>query len=309
VTVTANAPVAGATASLRLPPGWRAEPAGAAVALAAAGDEQTAEFGVFPTSAPSEGVLEAAVAAGGETFDRTSVTIDHRHIPVQTVLRPARVRVLRVDLGHDGRRIGYIMGPGDEVPGVLRQLGYEVTLLSDDDLEAAPLDRFDAVVAGVRSYNTRPALKQAQPRLLDYVSGGGTLVVQYNVGRELVTEQLGPYPFKVSRDRVTEENAPVELTAAGHPLLTTPNRITTADFAGWVQERGLYFPEGWDPAYQTVIATHDSGEKPLASGILFARFGKGAYVYTPLAFFRQLPAGVPGAIRLFANLLAARGGA
>jgi len=248
-------------------------------------------------------------ALPAETFAREVVTVDHRHIPVQTVLRPARARVLRIDLRHDGRRIGYVMGAGDEVPGVLRQLGYEVTLLSDDDLAGAPLDRFDAVVAGVRSYNTRPELKQAEPRLLEYVKAGGTLVVQYNVGRELVTEQLGPYPFKVSRDRVTEENAPVELTAADHPLLTTPNRITAADFAGWVQERGLYFPEGWDPAYETVIATHDSGEKLLASGILYARFGKGAYVYTPLAFFRQLPAGVPGAIRLFANLLAARGGA
>jgi len=308
VTVTANAPVAGATARLRLPVGWRAEPDGIAVTLADAGDEKTVEFSVYPTSSPSEGDLEAAVVAGTQTFTRGAVTIDHRHIPVQTVLRPARVRVLRVDLRHDGKRIAYIMGPGDEIPGVLRQLGYEVTLLSDEDLEGGPLDRFDAIVAGVRCYNTRPVLRQAEERLLEYVGNGGTLVVQYNVSRELVTERLGPYPFKVSRDRVTEENAPVELLAPDHPLLSTPNRITAADFAGWVQERGLYFPDGWDPAYQTMIATHDAGEKPLAGGIIFARFGKGAYVYTPLAFFRQLPAGVPGAIRLFANLLAARGG-
>ncbi len=309
VTVTANAPLTDATARLRLPQGWRAEPAGAGVALAGAGDEKTLEFAVFPTSAPSEGMLEALVTAGAETFDRSTVTIDHRHIPVQTLLRPAQARVLRVDLRHDGKRIGYIMGPGDEIPGVLRQLGYEVTLLADEDLEAGALDGFDAIVAGVRSYNTRAVLRQAQSRLLDYVKGGGTLVVQYNVNRDLVTDQLGPYPFTASRDRVTEENAPVELTAPDHPLLSTPNRIGAADFAGWVQERGLYFPEAWDPAYGTVIATHDGSEKPLASAILFARYGKGAYVYTSLAFFRQLPAGVPGAIRLFANLLAARGGA
>jgi LmbE family N-acetylglucosaminyl deacetylase len=306
LTVTANAPAADATARLRLPDGWRAEPGTVAVALANAGDERTVEFSVFPTARPSEGSLQAVVTAGTESFTRGIVTIDHRHIPVQTVLRPADARVLRVDLRHDGRRIGYIMGPGDEIPGVLRQLGYEVTLLSDEDLEEGGLDRFDAIVAGVRCYNTRPALRQAQPRLLAYVQGGGTLVVQYNVNRDMVTEQVGPYPFKISRDRVTEETAPVVLTAPDHPLLSVPNRITVADFDGWVQERGLYFPDSWGPEYQTVISTHDGTEKPLAGGILFARYGKGAYVFTSLAFFRQLPAGVPGAIRLFANLLAAR---
>jgi LmbE family N-acetylglucosaminyl deacetylase len=309
VTVTANAPAADATAHLRLPAGWRSEPASAPVALAAAGDTRTLEFSLFPPVSSSEGSLVAEVTAGGATYDRGVVTIDHRHIPVLTVLRLAEARVLRVDLRHDGRNIGYVMGPGDEVPGVLRQLGYEVTLLGDDDLGGGPLDRFDAIVVGVRAYNTRPELAQSQPRLLAYVQGGGTLVLQYNVSRDLVTEQLGPYPFKLTRDRVVEENAPVELTAPGHALLTTPNRISEADFTGWVQERGLYFPDGWDTHYQTVISTHDSGEKPLAGGILYARYGRGAYVYTALAFFRQLPAGVPGAIRLFANLLAARGGA
>ena len=307
-TVKANVAVAGATARLQVPAGWRAEPEGMPVTLAGAG-ETAVEFTLYPPPGASEGSVEAVVEAEDGRFSRGVVTVDHRHIPVQTVLRPARARVLRIELRHDGRRIGYVMGAGDEIPGVLRQLGYEVTLLSDEDLGAGALDRFDAIVAGVRAYNTRPSLRQAQARLLEYVHGGGTLVVQYNVGRELVTDQLGPLPFKLSRDRVTEENAAVELTAPDHPLLTTPNRIAAADFDGWVQERGLYFPSEWDAGYQTVIATHDAGEKPLAGAILFARHGKGAYVHTSLAFFRQLPAGVPGAIRLFANLLAAKGGA
>jgi LmbE family N-acetylglucosaminyl deacetylase len=305
--VTGNAAVAAAAARLRVPAGWRAEPESVPLALAV-GRETTAEFTLHPPAGASEGSIEAVVEAEGESYSRGAVTVDHRHIPVQTVLRPARARVLRIDLRHDGRRIGYVMGAGDEVPGVLRQLSYEVTLLSEEDLAGAALDRFDAIVTGVRAYNTRSSLRQAQPRLLEYVRGGGTLVVQYNVARELVADQLGPLPLKLSRDRVTEENAPVELTAPDHLLLTTPNRIGAADFAGWVQERGLYFASEWDAAYETVIATHDTGEKPLAGAILFARHGKGAYVHTSLAFFRQLPAGVPGAIRLFANLLAAKGG-
>ncbi len=307
VAVTANAAVATATARLRVPPGWRAEPGGVPLALAGGG-ETTVELTLHPPAAASEGVVEAVVEAEGESYGRGVVTVDHRHIPLQTVLEDARARVLRIDLRRDGSRVGYVMGAGDEIPGVLRQLGYEVTLLSDGDLGEGSLDRFDAIVVGVRAYNTRDALRQAQPRLLAWVRGGGTLVVQYNVSRELVVTQLGPYPFKVTRDRVTEENAPVELTAPGHPLLTVPNRIGAADFDGWVQERGLYFPGEWDPAYETVMAMHDTGEKPLAGAVLFARYGKGAFVHTSLAFFRQLPAGVPGAIRLFANLLAAKGG-
>jgi len=305
--VTANAAVTGARAGLRVPEGWSAEPAAAEVTLAAGG-EATVEFSLRPPAAPSEGTVEAVVEVEGERFSRGTVTVDHRHIPVQTVLAAARARVLRVDLRHDGRRIGYVMGSGDDVPGVLRQLGYEVTLLSDEDLASGAFDRFDAVVAGVRAYNTRDALRGAHARLLEYVRGGGTLVVQYNVSRGLITEQLGPYPLTLSRDRVTEEGSPVTLTAPDHPLLTAPNRIAAADFDGWVQERALYVPSAWDAAYQTVLATGDSGEKPLAGAILYAPHGKGAYVHTSLAFFRELPAGVPGAIRLFANLLAAKGG-
>ncbi|MEO6323357.1 MAG: hypothetical protein ABIT01_03540, partial [Thermoanaerobaculia bacterium] len=206
----------------------------------------------------------------------------------------------------DAREIGYVMGSGDDVPGILRQLGLNVTLLTDDALETADLSRFRTIVAGVRAYNTRPRLKQLQSRLLAYVNAGGTFVVQYSTSGELVTEQLGPYPFKISRDRVTVEDAPVTLLDPAHVLVTKPNTLGPADFADWVQERGLYFAEPFDPRYEAVLASHDPGETEKKGGLLFARVGKGAFVYTGYAFFRQLPAGVPGAIRLFANLISAR---
>jgi hypothetical protein len=204
------------------------------------------------------------------------------------------------------------MGAGDEVPDALRQIGCEVTLLGPEDLASGDLGRFDAIVTGVRAYNTRADLRANRHRLLEFVSNGGTMLVQYNVveggfggGNPRLLDHIGPYPIKFSRDRITVEDAPVEVLKAAHPLLTTPNVIAAADWKGWVQERGLYFPTGWDPKYETVISSHDPGEKPLAGGILFTRYGKGAYVFTAYSWFRQLPAGVPGAYRIFANLLSA----
>ena len=187
-------------------------------------------------------------------------------------------------------------GPGDEVPGVLRQMGFSVTLLTADDLLRGDLGRFDSVVLGIRAANTRPELKEALPRLFAWVERGGTLVVQYNTSFELVTDALGPFPLKLGRDRVTVEEAPVALLAPDHLLLTTPNRIGPADFEGWVQERGLYFPATWDERYVPPPRHGGPGREGARRGsLLVARHGKGTYVYTGLSFFRQLPAGVPGA--------------
>ena len=199
------------------------------------------------------------------------------------------------------------MGSGDFVPEALKQMGYEVRLLSDEDLSVGNLSPFDTIVVGIRAYNTRRVLQSAQSRLLDYVSAGGTLVVQYNTLQELVRTDLGPYPFRISQDRVSVEEAPIKFTAAQHTLLTTPNRISSSDFDGWVQERGLNFPGQWDPKYETVISSADPGEPALDGGVLYAKYGKGVYIYTSYSFFRQLPAGVPGAYRFFANLVSARG--
>jgi hypothetical protein len=236
------------------------------------------------------------------------VTIEHAHIPIQTYLVPADVRLVPVDLAVTGKRIGYIPGPGDEVPASLRQVGYQVTILGEDTLAAgAPaLAHLDAIVVGVRAFNSNERLRAAHAALMAYVSNGGTLVLQYNTNNRLapLTVPLGPWPFDIGQKRVTDETAAVAVTAPRHPALTTPNAIGPKDFQGWVQERGLYFADKWDSHYQTPLSMHDPGEAPQAGSLLWARYGKGTFVYTGLAFFRQLPAGVPGAYRLFANLLA-----
>lgn len=257
---------------------------------------------VTPPARQSSGELTARTAAS----DRSRIVIDYSHIPRQTLFPRAMARLVRVDLRTRGKKLGYVMGPGDEVPGALREMGYDVTLLDDQDLASGDLHPYDAIVTGVRAYNTRKTLRDAQPRLLEYVRQGGTLVVQYNTTDDSLPEALGPYPLEISRDRTTVEESPVTLVHADHPLLTTPNRITAVDFEGWVQERGLYFPGKWDSHYQPVISTADPGEPQKLGSILYAPHGKGVFIYTGLSFFRQLPAGVPGAYRLFANLISAR---
>jgi hypothetical protein len=212
-------------------------------------------------------------------------------------------KAVRANIKHRGERIGYIMGAGDYVPDTLRQVGYDVTLLTDADLDRGDFSRFDAIVTGVRAYNTRKRLKLAQEKLMQYVENGGTMVVQYNTLDDLAVAAPGPKPFKISRDRVTVEEAPIKLLDPAQALLTTPNKITAADFDGWVQERGLYYAEKWDTRYTPLLAASDPGESPLEGALLFGRYGKGRYVYTGLAFFRQLPAGVPGAYRLFLDLI------
>src|SRR5206468_11592329 len=187
-------------------------------------------------------------------------------------------------------------------------VGYDVTILGDGDLDAGPaaLRRFDAIVTGVRAFNVSDKLRGVHPTLMAYVEAGGVLVVQYNTNNRLapLTAPLGPFPFDIGQQRVTDEAAAVTFTAPRHPAVTSPNALGPADFDGWVQERGLYFAEKWDTHYETPLAMHDPGEAPLAGGVLWAHAGQGTFVYTGLAFFRQLPAGVPGAFRLFANLLA-----
>ena len=293
--------------SLRLqaPRGWKVDPISTPVTFAGKGDEARVTFTVTPPVAESVTHVLAEIELMTKKKISVGITnIDHPHIPAQRVFGDAAAKVVRVDVKKVGDRIGYIMGSGDEVPDALRQIGYEVTPLSDADLDRGDFSKFDAIVTGVRAYNTRKRLKIAQPKLLEYVKKGGTLVVQYNTNDDLAVAELGPYPFKISRDRVTVEEAPVKLT--DHPLLKTPNKISEADFRDWVQERGLYFTSDADPKYQTMLTSGDPGEPEKAGGQLYARYGKGVYIYTSYAWWRQLPAGVPGAYRLFANLVSAR---
>jgi len=302
-TVQAHAPETTATVELQAPPGWRVEPERAAVTLAKSGEEKLLSFTLSPPQAPASAQLAVSVTSDQREPAHAYVTVDHPHIEPQTLLPLTTAKLVRVDIAHPLRRIGYVMGAGDEVPAVLRQLGFEVTLLSDGDLVNGDLSGYGAIVTGVRAYNTRNVLAEAQDRLLAYVQGGGTLVVQYNTERSLVTDKLGPYPLTIGRDRTTDETAAVQMLAPSSPFLTKPQAIGAADFAGWVQERGIYYATKWDPSYQAPLSMADPGEPPTQGSLLVAGFGKGTYVYTGLAFFRQLPAGVPGAIRLFANLL------
>ncbi len=285
--------------------GWRVSPSEVSFAFTEKFTEQKVVFVVTPPAGASEAVLTAEAEIGGKTLDRALVEISYPHIHRQVYFPESRVKVVKLDVRRLGNRIGYIMGAGDEVPAGLRSLGYEVVELSDEALESADLSRFDAVITGIRAYNTRERLKHTQPRLLKYVEEGGTLIVQYNVSRGLQITDIGPYPLTIGRDRVSMESARVEFLDPEHPLLNFPNSITQKDLEDWVQERGLYFAARWDEKYTPVLSSHDTGEPDRKGGLLYARHGKGVFIYTGYSWFRQLPAGVPGAFRFFVNLIEA----
>ena len=299
------------TVHLQAPEGYRITNNDQPFSLADVGSEQTLTFTVAPGEqhlSASNGHLQAILQIDGKQYDRDRKVIALSYLPLITVFPFAEAQVVSVPLQgiEPNQRIGYIMGAGDKMPQMLRQMGYQVTLLSDQQLATGDLQQYDALVTGIRAYNTRPRLKYVQHRLMDYVKNGGVLVEQYNKNFDLVANALGPYPFTVTRDRVTDENAAVDFLLPDDPVLQYPNAIGAADFKGWVQERGLYFVDPVDHHYRQPLAMHDPEESPMSGSLIVADYGKGKYVYTALAFFRQLPAGVPGAFRLFANLLAPR---
>ena len=286
-----------------VPKGWEVSPASIPIDLKSADAETTGTFTVKPPDQNSEGTLRAIVSIDGRDYSFERVRISYPHIGVQTLMPPAEAKLVRVDIRKKGDRIGYIPGAGDDVPESLRQIGYSVKILSEPEITVKNLAQFSAVVLGIRAYNTQDRISNWLPELFDYVKQGGVVIAQYNTLAELKTNQLGPYPLEISRDRVTDENAEVRILAPNHPLMTTPNKITSKDFGGWVQERGLYFPNKWDPAWTPILSCNDPKENPLDGGLLVAKFGKGFFIYTSYSWFRQLPAGVPGAYRLFANML------
>jgi hypothetical protein len=306
VAVEIRALSSAATGAVRLDAGstWRISPNAHEFSIPEHGLQQTVYFDVVPPPAASSQDVRAIATVGRTDVSSTTTTIDYPHIEPQTVTEAAVSRFVRADVKVLSRRIGYVMGAGDEIPQALQQIGCEVTLLTSEDLAHGDLSRFDAIVTGVRAWNVREDLRANRRRLFDYAAAGGTVVVQYNVMKPPPGE-VAPRPIEISHDRVSVEDAPVHIMDPESPLLRVPNRITESDFAGWVQERGLYFASKWDPQLRPVIASADPGEKPLAGGLLWARHGKGVYVFTAYSWFRQLPAGVPGAYRIVANLISA----
>lgn len=290
--------------SPQLPKGWKSSPEKINFNLEKKGDEQTLTFAITPSGAQQEGNLTLLVNTNGNTSDKGLKIINYDHIPSITIFPQASAKLAQVNLKIVGKRIAYIDGAGDLVAEALKQIGYEVTHLSAAQILSNDLSSYDAIVTGVRLYNINDEVKAIQPKLLTYVQNGGTLVVQYNVNTNLKLQQIGPYPFKISAKRVTEEDAKVSFLAPKNKALTYPNLITEKDFEGWVQERGIYFTTDADSKYTAILGMNDTNETGGDGSLIVADYGKGKFVYTSLVFFRELPAGVPGAYRLFANLLA-----
>ena len=317
IQVKGNVARAAGELRLELPDGWRAEPSSQSFQMPDADGERVLSFSITPPHAGAQAGLRAIAKVDGKEISAGMTVISYPHIPPQTLFPNADAKLVRADVKLTGRRVGYVMGAGDQLPEALRQLGCEVTLLSERDLSGGDLGVFDAIVTGVRAYNVRADLRANQERLLEYVHNGGTLIVQYNVaeggpfgGRKTgELARIGPYPLQIGRGRVSVEEAPVKFLEPDHPLLTAPNHISEKDFEGWIQERGLYFASEWDSHYHAILETHDPGEKPQEGGMLMAQYGRGVYIFSAFSWFRELPAGVPGAYRIFANMLSARGAA
>lgn len=288
---------------LTLPPGWTASPAEAPFLLAAKGDRMSVPFTIAPSPYRRPGVFEVGAQAviDGAHFSTDLREVAYPHIQTHRLYSPATATARVFDLTVAPVTVGYVMGSGDQVAEMIRRMGLDVTLIDDDTLAAGDLSRFDTIVVGVRASEARPAFVANNARLLQYVERGGTLVVQYQQN-DYVARRLAPFPAQMN-SRVTDETAPVAILAPEHPAFTFPNRIGPADFDDWVQERNLYAFTTFDPRYTPLLETADPGEPPQRGGQVHARVGKGHYVYTAYAWFRQLPAGVPGAYRLFANLI------
>ena len=290
---------------LEVPENWSVQPKNQSFSLKEKGEVTIFNFKVDPSNEISETMVNALVSANGQTYDKSLVTIEYDHIPTQRILVKAQSKWVRLDIKKQEAKVGYFMGAGDKVPESLEAIGYKVQLLNIEDLNAENLSTFKAVILGIRSLNVYPSLSLKKEVLMQYVRNGGVLISQYNTASRSGDNQvsIAPYPLELSSDRVTKEDAKVILLAKNNPIMTYPNLITEKDFDGWVQERGLYFPKQWDQAYTPLLQMNDPGEAPMQGSLLVAPLGKGHFIYTGLSFFRELPAGVPGAFRLFSNMI------
>ena len=304
VKVKAHKTNASGKLTLTIPQDWKIEPKEIPFTIEAKNEERKFTFKVYPTKPEITSKLIAQISTSNGTLDKELVTIQYPHIPKQTILVASESKVVKLDIATKGKNIGYIMGAGDEVNKNLENLGFQVTNLNPNEITTENLKSFDAVILGIRAFNVVDELKFKNKILFDYVANGGNVIVQYNTTNNLITKEIAPYNVKLSRDRVTDENAKVTFLAPNHKVLNQPNKISEKDFTGWVQEQGLYYPNEWSSEFIPILASNDEGETPKKGGLLIAKHGKGNYIYTGLSFFRELPEGVSGAYRLLANLIA-----
>ncbi len=290
---------------LKAPSGWQVLPEKIDFTINQKGDAKTVVFSVSPPEMESEGEINPIITVDNQTFTKELIEIAYDHIPTQSVLFPSNAKVVRLNIQKVGENIGYIVGAGDNIPESLKQIGYTVHTIDPNTIQEGSLSKYDGIVVGIRAYNVVKELKFKQHFLLDYVKEGGNLIIQYNTSgrRGLGIDNIAPYPLTVSRDRVTDENSDVTILAKNHSLVNFPNPITQKDFNGWVQERGLYFPNEWGKEFTPILSMADKGESIKEGALLVAPYGKGNYIYTGLSFFRELPAGVSGAYKIFANML------
>ncbi len=305
LTITAHKDSLRGEVQIKHPESWRVENNSQTIEILKKGDQKTLVFRVSPPTQEDDSFITPVLRVNGREISKELVKIDYDHIPTQSVLLESKAKIVRLNIQKSGEHIGYIVGAGDKVPESLEQIGYQVHLIDPATIEAGSLDKYDAVVTGIRAYNVLETLKFKQRFLFDYVNRGGNLILQYNTAGRWSPQykDIAPYPLTLSRDRVTDENSSVEIIAKDHPLVNFPNSITEKDFEGWVQERGLYFPNEWDPAFTPILSMNDEGQDATEGSLLVAPYGEGHYIYTGLSFFRELPAGVPGAFKLFANML------
>ncbi|HEX3320873.1 MAG TPA: PIG-L family deacetylase [Terriglobales bacterium] len=309
VAATSNLPGENQTVvRLELPKGWMAEPASQKLALTGGAEAREVEFRVSPEN-QREGryQIKATLEYQGKRYGEGYSVVTRADLATFYYYQPAMQRVSIVNVKVPGDlRVGYVMGAGDEIPTVLQQVGLNVTLVPADKLASEDLNKYQTIVLGIRAYDTQPEVAKNNARLLEFVKNGGTLLVQYNTGvSDFNGGHFTPYPAQLSRARVSVEDAPVEILAPQASVFHVPNEITAKDFDGWVQERGLYFMDTWDEHFQPLLSCHDPGESAQKGGLLMTQYGQGTYIYSGYAFFRQLPAGVPGAVRLYVNLLTA----
>lgn len=307
ITLIAKANKPNVTGKLKLntPAGWVANIDKPEFLINNKGGEVVVNVELVADQKAESTVVSAEVEVDGKLYSNSIKRIEYDHIPYQFILSDAEIKLINADIKKGDLNIGYIPGSGDDVAACLKQIGYNVTILTDDLLLNEDLSKYSAIVTGVRAYNTNDRLQVHYNKLMEYIKAGGNLVVQYNTNNRIgpVVAKISPYPLTISRDRVTDELAKVSFVKKDHPALNFPNVITNTDFDNWIQERGIYFANELDKAYQPILEMNDPNEKPSNGSLIIAPYGKGNFVYTGLAFFRELPAGVPGAYRLFVNLL------